>query len=181
MKATEIRMADETNAMKPQPWLLRKTLLRVVFWALGLAACFGAAGVIFAGHDTLWRIMGTCAATAIGALLILRITALLECSGTWTAGVMAVVLIVVEYLAALGLIWRLFEGAEDHVGLTMLFLALTGMPAIVFWRIRERPETAVFAWVGLLASPGGDPDRSRQLRGMRIDDRSPSAIELMPW
>ena len=50
---------------------VRNVLLRIVFGSLALAAGFGAAGVIFAGHDTLWRIVGTCAATAIGAFLIL--------------------------------------------------------------------------------------------------------------
>jgi hypothetical protein len=153
MKANEIPTVEEIHPANLPPLVLRKILLRVVFWALGLAACFGAAGVIFAVHDTLWRIVGTCAATAIGALVVLRITSLLEFSSTWTAGTMAVVLAVIEYLAILGLIWEFFGSADDQVGLTMLFLALTGMPAIVFWQIRERPETSVSARLGLGASP----------------------------
>ena len=56
-------MIEDPESMKNQPVLYRKVLLRIVFWALGLAACFGAAGVIFAGHDTLWRIVGTCVVT----------------------------------------------------------------------------------------------------------------------
>src|SRR5208337_3733129 len=55
---------EDTKGTRPSPTAYRKVLLRLVLWALGLAACFGAAGVIFAGHDTLWRIVGTCGATA---------------------------------------------------------------------------------------------------------------------
>ena len=62
---------EDPESMKNQRMIYRKVLLRIVFWALGLAACFGAVGVIFAGHDTLWRIVGTCAATAAGAFLVL--------------------------------------------------------------------------------------------------------------
>jgi hypothetical protein len=49
---------------------LRKLLLRIVFGSLALAALVGAGAVVFAGHDTLWRIVGTCFATAAGALLL---------------------------------------------------------------------------------------------------------------
>ena len=51
---------EDPESMENQPVIYRKVLLRIVFWALGLAACFGAAAVIFAGHDTLWRIVETC-------------------------------------------------------------------------------------------------------------------------
>ena len=52
-------MIEDPESMENQPVIYRKVLLRVVFWALGLAACFGAAGVIFAGDDTVGRIVGT--------------------------------------------------------------------------------------------------------------------------
>jgi hypothetical protein len=109
--------------MENKPVIYRKVLLRVVFWALGLAVCFGAAGVIFAGHDTLWRIVGTCAATATGAFLMLAASRQLDQETTWLSGVMAVALIVIEYLASLGLIWNLFRSAEEPAALTMLSLA----------------------------------------------------------
>jgi hypothetical protein len=130
----------------------RKVLLRVVFWALGLAACFGAAGVIFAGHDTLWRIVGTCAATAGGALVILGVSRLLDLEATWILGVMAIALTVAEYLATLGLTWNLFGSADAPAGMTMLVLATTAIPAIVFSWAMKRPEAALSARVGLFAS-----------------------------
>jgi hypothetical protein len=143
---------EDPESMENQPVLYRKVLLRVVFWALGLAACFGAAGVIFAGHDTLWRIVGTCAATAVGAFLMLAASRQLDQETTWLPGVMAISLIVTEYLATLGLIWNLFGRAQDPAALTMLFLAATAVPAIGFSAIMRRPDGALSARVGLLAS-----------------------------
>jgi hypothetical protein len=131
---------------------VRKVLLRIVFGSLALAAGFGAAGVIFAGHDTLWRIVSTCAATAVGALLVLGSSSLLEREETWPPGVMSVLLFVGEYLLTLGLIWEVFGQAQDQAGLTVLFLALTGVPALVFVGILRQPVTFVAARVGLAAS-----------------------------
>src|ERR1035437_847078 len=107
---------EDPESMENKPVIYRKVLLRVVFWALGLAACFGAAGVIFAGHDTLWRIVGTCAATAAGAFLMLAASRRLDQETTWLSGVMAVALIVIDYLASLGLIWDLLRSAEGQAG-----------------------------------------------------------------
>ena len=145
---------EDPESMENQPVIYRKVLLRIVFWALGLAACFGAAGVIFAGHDTLWRIVGTCAATAVGAFLMLAASRQLDKETTWLPGVMAVSLLVIEYLATLGLIWKLVGRAEEPAALTMLFLAATAVPAIGFTGIIKRPDSALLARVGLLASAG---------------------------
>ena len=129
----------------------RKVLLRIVFASLALAAGFGAAGVIFAGHDALWRIVGTCAATAVGALLVLGSSSLLEREETWPPGALSLALFVGEYLLMLGLIWEIFGQAQDQAGLTLIFLALTGLPALVFVGIQRRPATLVAARVGLVA------------------------------
>ena len=145
-------MIEDPEGMENQPVIYRKVLLRIVFWALGLAACFGAAGVIFAGHDTLWRIVGTCAATAAGAFLVLAASRQLDQETTWLPGVMAISLVVTEYLATLGLIWSLFRSADEAAGLTMLFLAATSVPAIGFTAILKRPDGALAARVGLAAS-----------------------------
>jgi ribosomal protein L37E len=130
---------------------VRRVLLRIVFGSLALAAGFGAAGVIFAGNDTLWRIVWTCAATAVGALLVFGSSTLLEREETWTPGVLSILLFVGEYLLNLGLIWEVFGQAQDQAGLTVLYLALTGFPALVFVGIQRRPESVVAARVGLAA------------------------------
>ena len=143
---------EDPESMEHKPVIYRKVLLRIVFWALGLAACFGAAGVIFAGHDTLWRIVGTCAATAGGAFLLLPASRQLDQEKTWLPGVMAVSLIVLEYLATLGLIWNLFRSAQDPAAQSMFFLAATAIPAIGFSAVMNRPSGARSARVGLVAS-----------------------------
>jgi hypothetical protein len=145
---------EDPEIIENQPVIYRKVLLRIVFWALGLAACFGAAGVIFAGHDTLWRIVGTCAATAVGAFLLLAASRQLDRETTWLPGVMAVSLIVIEYLATLALTWKLVGSAQEPSALTMFFLAATMVPAIGFTGIMKRPDGALSARVGLFASAG---------------------------
>jgi hypothetical protein len=129
----------------------RKVLLRIVFGSLALAAGFGAAGVIFAGHDTLWRIVWTCAATAVAALLVLGSSSLLEREDTWAPGALSLALIIGEYLLNLGLIWEVFGKAEDQAGLTAVFLALTGFPALVFVGTRGQAASRLAAPVGLAA------------------------------
>jgi hypothetical protein len=145
-------LIEEAERMTDKPVIHRKVLLRVVFWALGLAAGFGAAGVIFAGHDTLWRIVGTCVATAAGAFLMLPASSQLDKEATWLPGVMAVSLVLTEYLGTLALIWNAFGSAADPAALTMLFLVATAVPAIAFVAIVNRPDAALAARVGLLAS-----------------------------
>jgi hypothetical protein len=147
-----LEVIEESEGTEHQPVRYRKVLLRIVFWALGLAASFGAAGVIFAGHDTLWRIVGTCAATAGGALLLLAASRQLGKEATWLPGAMAVSLIVTEYVATLGMIWNLFRSAEEPAAFTMLFLAATAVHAIVFAGLLKRPDGARSARVGLGAS-----------------------------
>jgi len=127
----------------------RRVLLRVVFTSLVLAAGFGAAGVMFASHDTIWRIVGTCAATAVGRS---------SCSGSrasWRGRrpgrpercpravrrrVPADARPDLEVLAG-----------ADQAGLTLIFLALPGSgPRVV--RDSGRPATRAAARVGLAAS-----------------------------
>ncbi|MCX6922270.1 MAG: hypothetical protein NT154_03480 [Verrucomicrobia bacterium] len=143
---------DDPQGGENQAAMYRKVLLRIVFGALGLAAFFGAAGVIFAGHDAIWRIVGTCAATAGGALLMLGASQQLEKEATWLPGIMSVALIAIEYLAALGLIWSLFGSAEEPIAMTMLFLAATAIPAIGCSGILNRPDGMLSARLGLFVS-----------------------------
>lgn len=135
---------------------------------MSLAAGLGAAGVIFAGHDTLWRIVGTCAATAMGALLVLGSSSLLERDETWPAGAMSALLFVGEYLLTLGLIWEVFGQAEEQASLTALFVALTGFPALVFVGILRQPVAFVAARV-----PDGRPPGHPRLPALqpKADDR----------
>ncbi len=145
-------MINEGADVRPGHENFRRVLLRVLFWALGLAACFGAAGVIFAGHETLWRVVWTCAATAAGALLILGASRLLDVDLTWPQGVSLIAVTVFEYVGTLGLIWHIFGRAAEPTGLTLVFLAITAIPAIAFSAGLGRAETTVLARVGIAAS-----------------------------
>ena len=147
-----MRMIEDPEGLESQPVIYRKALLRIVFWALGLAACFGAAGVIFAGDERVWRIVGTCVATAAGAFLLLPASRELDRETTWLPGVISIALIVTEYLATLGMLWKFFGRAQDPAAFTMLFLVATTVPAIVLSRIMKRPDGALSAWVGIFAS-----------------------------
>ena len=147
-----MNLIEDPESMENQPVIYRKVLLRIVFCALGLAACFGAAGVLFAGDERVWRIVGTCAATAVGAFLLLTASRQLDHETTWLPGVMAISLIVTEYLAGLGLIWDFFGSAHDPVAFTMFFLVATTVPAIAFSGILKRSDGALSGRVGLFAS-----------------------------
>lgn len=128
---------------------IQKVLLRVVFGSLALAACFGAAAVIFAGQDTLWRVVGTCFATAAGALLLFWSSGLVARDETRRPGALATALVLAEYLLTLGQIWELFGSADEQAALTMLHLALTGLPAVAFLALERRPAAALAARVGV--------------------------------
>jgi hypothetical protein len=130
---------------------IQKTLLRVVFGSLALAACFGAAAVIFVGHDTLWRIGGTCATTAFGALLLFGASSLFDREPAREPGVLATALVVTEYVLTLGLIWNLFGRADGQAGFTLLYVAVTGIPAIASLALMARPVAAVAGRVGVAA------------------------------
>ncbi len=68
---------------------IQKFLLRVVFGSLALAACFGAVAMIFAGYDTLWRIVGTSVATAVGAFLLFGSSSVADREATRLPGALA--------------------------------------------------------------------------------------------
>lgn len=128
---------------------IQKLLLRIVFGSLALAACCGAVAMIFAGHDTLWRIVWTCVATALGAFLLFGSSSVAEREVTRLAGALATALIVAEYLLTLAQIWDVFGSANDQAGFTILALALTGIPAIVCLVMLARPLTTIAARLGL--------------------------------
>ena len=128
---------------------IQKFLLRVVFGSLALAACFGAVAMIFAGYDTLWRIVGTSVATAVGAFLLFGSSSVADREATRLPGALATALIITEYLLTLAQIWDVFGPARSQAGLTILALALTGIPAIVCLVMLARPVTTIAARLGL--------------------------------
>ena len=131
------------------PMPLRIILLRVLFCSLALAAVFGAVGILFASHDAIWRIAATSIATAGAALLLLVASSKMDKPVPRPAALLGATLVVIEYLLALAAIWEMaiFFGSQydDSLWLTILFIALTGVPAIAFLRMMTKPITA---WAG---------------------------------
>ena len=132
---------------------MRTLLLRVLFWSLALAAVFGAMGVLFAQSTAIWRVAGTSIATSAAALLLLWSSLHLEKERARRAALLAVTLVVVEYLLTLAAIWNLEEffgrPSEWRLWLTIFFIALVAIPAVAFARMLEIRLTRIAAWVGL--------------------------------
>jgi hypothetical protein len=134
----------------------RSILLRVLFGSLALAALFGAAGILVASHEATWDVVGTSIATAVAALLLLIASRAMDRPASRPASLLASTLIVIEYLLTLGAIWqleRIFGSSgrfDDSLWLTVLFIAMVGIPAIVFMRMATAPTTVLAGYVGLV-------------------------------
>jgi len=126
----------------------------VLFWSLALAAVFGAMGTLFASHDAIWRVAATSIATAVAALLLLGASSKMDKAVSRPASLLAAALVVTEYLLTLAAIWErglLFAYGRygDSLWLTVLFVALVGVPSIAFMRMTGSALTAVAGRVGL--------------------------------
>jgi len=133
---------------------LRKLLIRVMLWSLGATAVIGSMTVLIVGvSDTYWRLVGTGMATAAAAGLMIPFSTLADKPKSRREGLLGMALIVIEFIGVLGLIWRIFETfgtyrLENKVALTMLFLVLTGLPAILFLRFASLPVSRIVGIAG---------------------------------
>lgn len=139
---------------------LRKLLLRVLLWSLGLAAAFGAAGILLAEIEAIWRIAGTAMWTAVCAGIMLLCSVLVDRPQGRLAGLTGMAVIVAEYLLVLVLIWNLADAMEratgwdweEYLAIEAFFLLLWALPAMMFlWMARTR-VAAVAGWTGLALS-----------------------------
>jgi hypothetical protein len=134
----------------------RKLLIRVMLWSLGVTAVAGAAAALLSTGNVGWRVVATGLTTAAAAGLMLPFSILADKSGARREGLAGMALVVFEFIGALGLIWRVFEslGAwdlEQKAGLTMVWVGMTALPAILFLRFTSAPtaRAAGRAGVGL--------------------------------
>ena len=115
----------------------RKLLLRVMLWSLALAAVCGVLAVLFSGHETAWRVVGTMVMTAVAAGLMMWMSVLSEKPRTREAGFLGMSVVVAEWVLGEFLIWDVQQafGLDYHVeeaaGLTMLFGAGTAIWAML--------------------------------------------------
>jgi len=132
---------------------LRRVLLHVMLWSLGIAAVIGALGILVSSNESIWRIVGTVVTTAVAAGLMLPMTIFSERPRGHSAGVAGMALVIAEYLLGLALIWDFAPSQGDsweQLALTMWWLALTGVPAIVFLRLLTVPMAELAARTGLV-------------------------------
>jgi hypothetical protein len=132
----------------------RKYILRALLVSLGLAALAGVASVFVTNYLT-WRIAGTGIATAIASLLLLPMTMLLDRPHWAESMLAAAVVVVLEYLLTLGLVWAAYQylpGSwdEEELLISMGFVVLGGLPAIVFLRFRHVAVAKIASVAGLV-------------------------------
>jgi hypothetical protein len=136
----------------------RRVLLRLMLWCLGLAALCGASAVLFAAGETIGRVIGTLATTAVAAALIMAASMLSEKKWGREAGLLAMGLLILEWVAALALIWEAFEplslgwSTTERVVVSMFFAAGSVVWAMIMLIFLRRPELRVAGWCGLRAA-----------------------------
>ena len=133
---------------------IRKVLLRLMLWSLGVAAVCGAVAILTAAEEVIWRVVGTAVATAVASGLMMAVTLLVDGEKTRWSGVVGMWGVVVEYLLVLSLVWGFGNhwwgfDLEERFGFTALFIAITVLPAMLLLRLMVEPETRVASQVGL--------------------------------
>lgn len=134
---------------------LRKLLLRLLLWSLGLAALFGAAGVLLAEYSAIWRIAGTAIWTAVFAGALLLCSLMVDHRQTRLAGLAGMAAVVIDYVLVLLLIWHVRGifmttrwNLEEFFVLEALFVGLVTGPAMVLLWMARLPATRIAGWTG---------------------------------
>jgi hypothetical protein len=134
--------------------LPRSILLRVLFISLALAAVFGAGGILFGSSTAIWHTAGTAILTAVASMLLLTASAKIDQPAARPAALLGITLVVVLYILTLGAIWQiertLFGRWDERLWLLILFVILTGIPAIGLMRLAFTPYGAIAGRVGLV-------------------------------
>lgn len=131
---------------------LRRLLLRIMLWSLGVAALLGAAAMLFLESAIIVRVVGTAAVTGVAAGLMILMTFFADRPATRNSGLLGLAFIIAEALMTLALIWsedtKLEGDWMESLGLTMLFLAFTAPPAMLMLRAIETGASRVAGYAG---------------------------------
>ena len=132
----------------------RKLLIRVMLWSLGVTALAGAMAALVGGGDMMWRIVATGLITGVAAGLLIPFAFLADKPKSRREGLLGMALIVIEFAASLAILWEIVEAiggyrADEYVGLSMLFLGMAALPAILFLRFASMPSTRLAGHVGV--------------------------------
>lgn len=135
----------------------RRFILRFLLGSLAVAAVAGVAAVLFAEEDFLLRVMFTCLVAAGGAALVLPLSLLLERERTAPAGLLAIAIVIAEFILALGVIWMgtlTGRSWEEELGMSMWMVLVTGLPACLFLALAGTRSGFIAGFSGLATSAG---------------------------
>jgi hypothetical protein len=114
---------------------LRRILLRIMLGSLALAALSGASAFLLSEYDTIGRVVGTCFAAAVAAVLLLFLSLLADREKTRAAGLFGMGLVLTEFILTLVMIWGepLFHwDIFWRFGATAGWLAPVGLAVMVY-------------------------------------------------
>lgn len=133
---------------------LRKRLLKIMLWCLGLSAVAGALAVLFTDRSIIWRVTGTGLSAGAAAGLLIPFSLMIDRSKARMAGLLGMLAVIAEFVMGLALMWGgdQLGSAEEEVGFTMLFFAAATIPAVVFLVIARASAGAVAGRVGTFLS-----------------------------
>ncbi|MHC5028154.1 MAG: hypothetical protein ACYTGR_15485 [Planctomycetota bacterium] len=120
-----------------------------------MAAAAGTLAVLLPQDDVLVRVMLNSLATAGAALLIVPMSMLIGREVTRPAGLFGIAVVVCEFILATALIWLslvLSGSTEEHVGITMLFLGLTGLMGFTAFLLVGLPHVRFAGIIGIVVS-----------------------------
>ncbi|MCA9286029.1 MAG: zinc ribbon domain-containing protein [Phycisphaerales bacterium] len=135
---------------------LRRLFLKIMLGSLALAAVFGILGVLVAASDALWRVMTTAFVTAGAAALMIPMSMMVDRQRARGAGLLGMGLVVVEFVVGLALTWSLERALpfvdDEQLALSMVFVAITGIPAMFFLWMARTKIASIAGWVGAILS-----------------------------
>lgn len=132
---------------------LRIVLLRVMLWTLALSAATGVLAVLLQGGSLVWRVVGTGFTAAVACALMLPASTWIDREKSRPAGLMAMAVVIVEFLLAMSLIWEVPRNVwgvfwEEELGATMFFFGVTAVLIMGFLKLLQEPHGAVAGRVG---------------------------------
>ena len=122
----------------------RRTILKAMLGLLALAALLGATAVILDSGEIIGRLAGTSILTAAGIALLLPTFKLLDHRLLVPVAIITIGIILVDYIAGLGLIWEEvvwnagWRLESSMVG-TIFATLLVGIPAAIAANLMRRP------------------------------------------
>ncbi len=134
----------------------RKLILRVLLWALGIAAVTGASAIVLGTSDIVGRVAGTSLAVAVACACLLPLSGMLDRAEQRPVGLLGMTIVVVEFCLAVALIWKIYEFVGSYgdvwwalVG-TMGAVAICGAAGMGFLKLAGKSSTRLAGKVGLV-------------------------------